>query len=525
MALFKRILLLVALLLAHVSAFAGSISGNLTIPVPITTLTSDMQIRIRADSPGHVGTRLVVQLTITAAEASSGTPKPFALNNLQSGANYTLSYECTGSSFPEPCKEVVARAYYHASGTPVIRGGDAATFDGNSVHASIDIPLQTGKAITGTLSLPSGNAPAGGIEYRILARTLTAPQEELVVAYNQIDEGDTGGNFKITIPDDASENWVLGYRCWTGVSPACNDYLQFGYYKSGAANNTVEKVTDAEPLAGNANHSGKNISLLEGFTVSGTLSAPANVIEPGGMRVALIIRAVNVPSDTYRTYVVIPQGSDEVDYSVTVSPVDDNNIKWTVRYECQIFATPLECANYLTQGHYDNSGTVVDFNDVVTSSYLDSGQSYPDIDLTMLAGSSVKGSLMLSAGKAPAGGIDFWVRAHNTVGGVSQFATPVTIPEGASEAAYQINVDNNATHAYRVFFDCNENVTAICLELSDMRYYDANSGATVDIEGDAAALPGGSSYENIDMIVESPKLANEMCLPIKTGAGFAIVCL
>jgi hypothetical protein len=255
------------------------------------------------------------------------------------------------------------------------------------------------------------------------------------------------------------------------------------------------------------------------------LSAPANVTNSGGMRVALIVRAANVPSDTYRVYVVIPQGENEVDYSVTVSAVDDNNIKWTVRYECQVFATPIECANYLTQGHYDNSGTVVGFNDVANPSYLDSGQSHPNIDLAMLVGSSIKGNLVLSDGKAPAGGINFWVRAHNTTGDVSQFATPVKIPEGASEAAYQINVDNDVTHAYRVFFDCNENVTAICLELSDMRYYDGNSGATVDIEGDAEALPGGSSYENIDMIVQSQKLANEMCLPIKAGDGFAIVCL
>ena len=143
----------------------------------------------------------------------------------------------------------------------------------------------------------------------------------------------------------------------------------------------------------------------------------------------------------------------------------------------------------------------------------------------MLTGSSIRGKLILSHAAAPAGGINFTVRARNISGGNS-FTQSVSMAEGNSEVAYTINVPTDATKNYRVHFDCVETLTPVCETLSDVRYYDAASGNTVNTEDAAAPLSGATSHVDIDLIVDSASLLGETCFPlISGGGGLAAICL
>ena len=506
---------------------AGSISGNLVLP-PALTITEDMRITVSAVSDDDPNPNFD-NIDITIAEAATGgVSKSFSISGLMSGINYTIQYDCKANFSLTACQNIVTRGFYLAIDQTTVRVEEASIFSGTSVTSGINLPVLTGKSITGTMSLPSGLAPAGGVTYSVRAQATVAPTSllSLEVGSNIIVENTGSGTFKVTIPDDMDESWTIGYRCTPSNTHCFNNYIPTGYRKSGASNDTVEAKTDADILAGNVDSSSQDMTFLEGYSISGTISVPTPVTEASGLVVN--IRVQDTPI-TFGTSVTIPQGETQTTdpYNITVSL--DGTANWTVKYTCNTVASNIDCEPYITEAFYDDSEPTNTTTNTANKDTLDGGVSHNSIDMTLLSGDSISGKLQLSAGVAPVGGIAFTMSIVDTTGTFGNAITSVlTIPEGGTEVAYLINVEKNAANSYLVNFDCKDTITIICNKLSSkIGYYDSLTGNTVTVLGDATEIVGSAPpLTNIDLIVESSALLNELCVPVKTNAGgVAVFCL
>ena len=510
----------VFLLVYPMGAISGSISGNLVMPTPYSQ-SSDMTVNVRAFSNDDPVPRQNV-IVITAAEAAAGFSKSFSITGLLNGVNYSVQYDCNSFASLEECKNIVPRTHYLANGQSTVRIENAPTFSGSNDTTGLDFQVLVGNTITGTVFLPSGTAPAVGLTYSVSAQTVNAPIATLTVGSNLIAAGNASQTYKVTIPNDNSEDWTIGYICTDGGH--CDNFLPFGFRKSGATNDTVENVADADSLAGNIDSPGQDMTLLEGFSISGTLSVPAAVTQASGLTVNIGVQDDNNASTTFETIVTIPQNETSIDYLVTVSL--DAGADWALKYSCNTVASPIDCAPYITEAFYDESEATNTTANIANLDTLGGGVSHTNIDMAMIGGNSITGKLILSEGVAPVGGISFTVRAVD-VGFNGNFVSSVTIAEGDSEVDYLINVDDDDANNYRMNFNCTETITIICNSLSDLRFYDANSGDTVNIEGDAGTLVGDLSHTNIDMVVLSSALNPALCVPIKTAgsSSIALICL
>ena len=330
-------------------------------------------------------------------------------------------------------------------------------------------------------------------------------------------------DYQIMIPDDACETWTVGYDC---VSSACDDFLQNGYFNSNATNTTVELRTDSEILPGDQNSTDIDLTLLTGFTISGTLSIPSPPVEAEGIQLSMRARDVNNVNNRGTELITIPQGASSVPFEITIP--QDASSQWVIRYDCQAGLTPVECNKYINVGYYDSSvaGTMTsaDFNN---AELLTGGQSHSGVDFSIITGSSITGKLILSDGVAPAGGKSFRLSAINTSGSGGVVSAQIEIAENQSEVDFQLNIDTDVSKQWRVSFDCIEVFTPVCLEIADQGYFDAAIGSTVDDPANAVSLAGGMDHSNINLLVESSALrTQDLCLPIKASNGaLAVVCL
>lgn len=497
---------------------SGTISGNIVFPTPYSqTGNIALILRISSLNSTHSAQQ---SLVVNDTDAVAGHTVPFSLTTLN-GENYVLQYSCNSFTHLEPCKNIVQKAYYDdaSGGQAILRMEEAQVIAGTTGASGLNFPLLTGNIITGTMSLPSGMPPAGGLKYQILASTVTAPTARLFVGSNVIADTASAGTFQIMIPNDVGESWILEHSCTT-AGAACDSYLPIAYYQSTAANTTVDDIANAQALPGDSDSTNKNMTFLTGPVISGNVIVPSAVTSMAGIRVRVIIQNEMNLADTFENSVVIAQGQTTEPYSLTV--LQDSGINWLVRYDCDTSATPDECNKYLTQGYYSNSGTQELRSNADT---LLGGESHMDKHLTLLNAFSISGSLKLSAGLAPAGGITVIVNATETSGIGGNFNDMVLIPEGAAGAAFQINIDSNVNRLLRLSYDCSETISPICNKLTDQGFYNHADGTTVSLPEDATPIPGGLDTSGIILTVGSDVLADDMCLPIKTGAGLAVVCL
>ena len=505
---------------------AGSIVGNLKLPTPYTQ-SGDMQIRVLATSTSTNHLRQQT-LTITAAQATPGGLFGFSIFGLNDTEDYQLVYTCQPFNFPEPCENIVARAYYKATSQSVFRSADAANFAGITDHTSIELPIMLGNTISGTVNMPGASTPpVDGLKFSLNAFTVNSPVTVLSVQ-GFIAETQSMDTYQIMIPNDIAETWEIGYRCdgFRNPNGACDDFLTVGYFNSTATNTTAELRVNAEDLPGHLNTSAINMTLLSGFTITGTLSIPSPPTEATGIQVTMSARDANNPANNATDSITIAKDANSAPFEITVPKGEDAD--WRIRYDCEATVTPVECNKYLDRGYFDSgvpgSMTTPNFMD---ADQLVGGESHSGIDFSIISGFAISGRLILSDGVAPEGGVSFTVNASNTSGSGGNVLSQVSMEENQSEVGYQLNVDTEGSKLWRISFDCLEVFTPVCLEIADIGYYDANSGNTVEDENNAASLAGGMNHPDIDLMVESSALReDELCVPVKaTNNSIVVVCL
>lgn len=519
-----RSILLIATYFAVGNASAGSISASLKLPLTYSQ-TGDMQIWVRAQSNDSFD-RQQILLTITEAQAIPGALIEFTLNNLIDGEDYRLKYDCSRFSTPEPCMDIVASAYYKAVNQSVLREAQATLISGTLDTTDIQLPLMTGVTFSGQIRLPAPLvAPAGGLTFSFFVSPPDNPN-----IFPRMDgimsEGESSGSYRVTLPDDATESWIIRYECSISFNPngACNDFIFRGYYDSRSPDSTTDLLENAELLVGNQNRMNIDLTLLNSFFISGVLTAPIAPTGVDGVNVRVAANDLTNPR-FFSSIVNIAQGATTVPFRIRVPR--DSGVLWEVSYSCQRDDTPAECENYLSKAYFDSQTPItMSTPDRSKADQLVGGQSHENTNFSLLTGLMISGKLTLSQGVAPQGGIHFAVRAADaTIGSVS--STSVVIPQGASEVRYTISVDPEPSTRWRLEFDCDQIKSPICQDIADSGFYDFATGITVSDQADATPIPSGQNYVGLDMEVESSAFpAAGVCFPIVASNGsVAVVCL
>jgi hypothetical protein len=165
-------------------------------------------------------------------------------------------------------------------------------------------------------------------------------------------------------------------------------------------------------------------------TISGRITLPAGTVAPaGGVSGGITIKlnGSNINGIDFS----IPEGNSSAVYSLTV-PVNAAGSGYTVNYW-------VGGTGYVGRGFYSKSGTVMDSN---SASIVDvSGGDASGIDLTLIAGNIVSGTIYLLGG-APAGGLSGWLGVNNGAEGSS---FNFSIPEAGISEDYSVTVPVNAT--------------------------------------------------------------------------------
>jgi hypothetical protein len=171
-----------------------------------------------------------------------------------------------------------------APSTTVLHETDADALLGGQDHTDIDMTVFEGKTVTGSISLPDNKNATHDMKIFIRAEISgstdhaqmkegfgygygTPMTYDEYSVYNSITirQGQSTRPYTLTISPETNIIWNVFYSCLEG----CNsNYDSPGYYNTSA---TTSSLTNASPLAGGADHSDINLTLLK---KKGMLSFP-----------------------------------------------------------------------------------------------------------------------------------------------------------------------------------------------------------------------------------------------------------
>ena len=175
--------------------------------------------------------------------------------------DWTLRFSCsTIDPTSEACDNYVAVSYYNSTAlnSLVYSALEAQIIDGGTSTAGLNVTFAGSPRISGKLMLVQGVAPAGGLEFRILA--LDAANNSLLEQPYTLLEGESELDYIITIPSEANRNWQVRYDCAELTTPLCSKRIDVGYYDA-ATGNTVTDVNMATTLVGGISHSNINLKV------------------------------------------------------------------------------------------------------------------------------------------------------------------------------------------------------------------------------------------------------------------------
>ena len=524
-----RSVFLLGIAIASAPSFAITVSGSLKLPAGFVP-ARDIPLNVRLiDTTGTIITRPLQSVVIPAGSDDMDS-FPFSLDSGESNsaAMWRLDYQCSG--FPDikltSCPDIVGWMFYESSninGSVTYKRDDSDLLAGDGAFTNVDMTVARGRPVDGALFLPAATAaPADGLTFSIRAKPSTVGVDFQTIGSNILEQPNTSETFRISLPDDATESWILSYRCFEPADADCNAYLEEGFYATAATNSTVDDINSADSLTGGSNYSGKNLTLLTGYTLSGSLNLPSDSSLAPGENLTASVEAIDVNniSNRFTTSTTITGPATSENFSIAIPTTDTD---WNVRYDCAA-QTTISCNDYIELGYYNSGATnsTVAAGEVYTD--IPGQQSTSSIDLTLLTGPTITGTLQLSTGVAPEGGLNFRITADDTTNS-DVYASIVAIEEGESSVNFSITVLNTNTGTFRVSYDCSEFIDEACRDYVDIGYYDSVSESTVVEEDQATPLSGNPlGYTNIIMTV-SLLPGDELCFPIVAAGGSPVVCL
>ncbi len=213
--------------------------------------------------------------------------------------------------------------------------------------------------------------------------------------------------------------------------------------------------------------------------ITGTVYLPSGQTAPVG-GIDVIVDATG-PNNLYSSITVhIAEGQDSKPYTLPVPDYPD--VTWVVGYACSAIF-------FVDRGYYSSLlGTTYD---QALATPLPGGTGHSGIDMVILTGGTIEGTVSLPGGvTAPSGGTQVQVHAEN-VNGPGWYSTTVTIPQGNSFATYSKMVHNEPSASWVVGYECLQG----CNGLVEQGFY-TGSGTTWNrnlaegLAGDGQDHPG-----------------------------------
>ncbi len=500
-------------------AFAAQITGTLSLPSGPTAPPGGLRIFVQAKNLN--GSEFASTNGLMAAGSNN---LPYTLNIPDDpAASWRVSISCAHSITPG-CLEYVEGGYFKSgiSGSLAYKAEDATPLAGGAAgHNNIDMTLLDGHSVSGSITMPSGtgSAPAGGLDVKIYAR------QEPLGGYSMnhvftIPENQNSVPFLLTVPDDPAMNFVVRYSCES--SAECQSrYVSNGFYRSGVSGNTVESSVNAQQFIANTARLGLDMVFLTGASISGSISLPSGVAPAGGVSIHVIAIDTNGGSLNCVDKVVIPAGTNTIDYRLNCS--NDNSASWRVHYFCNSLVTPAACADYFNLAYYSDTGTVAAAGDATP---LAGGVGHSNINMTLFSTATISGRISLDSGALPAGGVEILVSAQNQDNVIATDVFTLTSP--ATFGNYTIGTPSDPASTWKISYVCRDVATGNpCKNFAFIGYFNVDSpGSTTQKSADADLLPGGVSHTNIDMILIYQPEESVMCFPIVARPGkIAVICI
>lgn len=238
-------------------------------------------------------------------------------------------------------------------------------------------------------------------------------------------------------------------------------------------------------------------------TISGTVSLPAGHVAPSG-GVTVGVTSWNQTANDWGSiyYATIAEGESSASYSLIVPTIAD--ARWYI-YFWYDGNEP-----YVNRGYYNATATTWNYNQLTL---LAGATDHANINLTLLSGNTISGTVSLPAGQvAPSGGLNFSISA--TISAFEfeslsyySYACSVTIPEGESFINYNIIVPTVTGEKWRIQYSI-----PLQNELySSVGYY--NDTATTGNYIQATLLAGATDHAAINMFFFTHKISGTVTLP------------
>ena len=350
---------LFAVFLFQASASASNqISGVLSLPAGDVAPAGGVSVTVGyLNSLNETGTA-VFQISAGASSTTYSITVPTS-----PPGDWRIYYLCDG------CGVYVRKGYYSSTGTTW--DINAATLLAYGVdHTGIDLTLLPAYQISGTVYLPGTDlAPAGGIWLDIQTWDTSGGAGSFGDNFTFFAEGTNSTSYTAVVPRVPSANWIVGYVCWD-----CGTYVNNGFY---AATGTTWDPGSSTLVAGGSDHSGIDLTLLEGVQVSGLVSYPPGRVSPtGGSSIFVTFEEHNgAHADTSFGF-DIGEGESSTSYSITVPKSASS--EWVISYECEEWAG---CSGYVQTGYFATSGTTWKLS---AATPLAGTQDHAGIGLTLL---------------------------------------------------------------------------------------------------------------------------------------------
>lgn len=389
------------------------IHGNVLLPNSETASEGGVTVNV---SLGNISSEVTIPSGATSTAYTLRVP----------AGTYKLSYNTSNLNY-------VSKGYYSTTGI-VHSNYSASSITVNGTISNLDIELEKGYLISGTISLPDNETATSDGESLFIstANIVSPPGPENFSTSACISEGTKSIAYMLRVP---SGTYKL--MCITSSSK----YTPKVYYNEA---NTAWNYSLAQNITATVDSTGNDITLIKRYSISGTVSLPNNeTASTGGVYVTISnsYGGGSITSDTtqFSTTIVIPKGATSAAYTLNV-PMDTHKIEYCTTNE-----------NYISKGYYSTIGTVPEF---IWASSINVTNNISDMDLELLKEYAISGTVSLPNNKiAPEGGID--VRVGTSViapagiipsaGGTSYDhnnyrSTNVTIEAGTTSAAYTLKV-------------------------------------------------------------------------------------
>ena len=366
----------------------------------------------------------------------------------------------------------------------------ATLLDTESSHENLNLTLLAGSRINGNLSLPAGRvAPSGGLIIHVQASS-DQPDSEDVIQRFFIDQGASSVPYTLAVPPSMSRQWRISYS----YDGSVGNFHHVGYH---ATSGTTWEFSQATVLAGSTNYTGIDLELIALPQISGSISLPPGEIAPtGGIEVYIGATSQNQNYSGNDEWLFIAEGETSAAYAINTHPTQDT--AWAVDYSYS------GDAPYLPTGYYAISGTQPD---LTQASFLGGGRSWSGIDLSLLPGQRISGTVRLPQGEtAPPEGLTVGIRATNQEG-YHAGGSYARIPGGASFAPYIFSANTDSGTNLKVFYTYSHDLPYL-----DKGFY-SDAGTTWD-KNSASVLPGGSDLTDIGLtLLSGSRISGQVSLP------------